>query len=210
MSFCGAVELVLLALPFGRERRGSFLELRQLLVEALQAVLRARIVFLLQRLVLDLAADDLAVDGIELLGLGIDLHAQARRGLVDEVDRLVGKEAIGDVAVRQGRRGDERRVLDAHAVVQLVFLLEAAQDRDRVLDRRLGDEDRLEAPGERRVLLDMLSVFVERGRADAMQLAARQRRLQEVRRIHRAIGLAGADERVHLVDEEDDARLRRS
>ena len=71
------------------------------------------------------------------------------------------------------------------------------------------DEDRLEAPGERGVLLDMLAVFVERGRADAMQLAARQRRLQQVGGIHRAVGLAGADQRMHLVDEQDDAALGR-
>jgi hypothetical protein len=50
----------------------------------------------------------------------------------------------------------------------------------------------------------MLAVLVERGRADAVQLAARQRRLQQVRGIHRAIRLAGADQRVHLVDEQDD------
>ena len=93
--------------------------------------------------------------------------------------------------------------------MDLVFLLEAAQDRDRVLDRRLADEDRLEAPRQRRVLLDVLAVFVERGRADAMQLAARQRRLQHVGRVHRAFGLAGADERVQLVDEDDDLALRR-
>ena len=71
------------------------------------------------------------------------------------------------------------------------------------------DEDRLEAAGERRVLLDMLAVFVERGGADAVQFAARQRRLQQVRRVHRAFGLARADERVHLVDEQDDAALGR-
>ena len=74
-----------------------------------------------------------------------------------------------------------------------------------VLHRRLVDEDRLEAAGERGVLFDMLAVFVERGGADAVQLAARQRRLQQVRGIHRAVGLAGADQRVHLVDEQDDA-----
>ena len=94
-------------------------------------------------------------------------------------------------------------------MVQLVFFLEPAQDRDRILDRRLGDEDRLETARERRVLLDMLAIFVERRRADAMQFAARQRRLQEIGRIHRAVGLAGADERVHLVDEQDDAAFRR-
>ncbi len=65
-------------------------------------------------------------------------------------------------------------------------------------------QHRLEAPLERRVLLDALAVLVERRRADAAQLAARERRLEQVRRVHRALGGAGADERVELVDEEDD------
>ena len=62
-----------------------------------------------------------------------------RGGLVDEVDRLVGQEAVGDVAVREHRGGDERRVADPDAVMGLVALLQPAQDRDRVLDRRLVD-----------------------------------------------------------------------
>jgi hypothetical protein len=53
------------------------------------------------------------------------------------------------------------------------------------------------------VLLDVFTVFVERGRADAVQLAARQRRLQHVAGVHRALGLAGADHRVDLVDEDN-------
>ena len=64
--------------------------------------------------------------------------------------------------------------------------------------------DRLEAPLERRVLLDVLAVLVERRRADAMQFAARQRRLEHVGGVHRALRLAGADERVQFVDEQDD------
>jgi hypothetical protein len=40
-----------------------------------------------------------------------------------------------------------------------------------------------------------------------MQFAARQRGLQEVGGVHRAVGLAGPDKRVHLVDEQDDAAL---
>ena len=70
--------------------------------------------------------------------------------------------------------------------------------------RRLADHDRLEAPLERGVLLDVLAVLVERGRADGVQLAARQHRLEHVRRVHRAFGGAGADDGVQLVDEEDD------
>ena len=94
-------------------------------------------------------------------------------------------------------------------MVLLVFVLQAAQDRDGVLDRRLGDEDRLEPARQRGVLFDVLAVFVERGGADAMQFAARQRGLQQVGRVHRAVGLAGADQRVHLVDEQDDGAFGR-
>ena len=69
---------------------------------------------------------------------------------------------------------------------------------------RLADEHLLEAALQRGVLLDVLAVFVQRGRADAVQLAARQRRLEHVAGVHRAFGLAGADHGVQLVDEQDD------
>ena len=136
---------------------------------------------LLQRLALDLELDDAAVEILDFLGLGFDLHADAARRLVHQVDRLVGQKAVGDVAVAERRRGDHRGVGDAHAVVELVFLLQPAQDRDGVVDRRLADEHRLEAAFERGVFLDMLAIFVERGRADAVQFAAGKRRLEQVR-----------------------------
>ena len=78
-------------------------------------------------------------DLVELGRHRVDLHAQLRRRLVHQVDRLVGQEAVGDVAVRQHRRRHQRRVLELHAVVDLVALAQAAQDADRVLDRRLAD-----------------------------------------------------------------------
>ena len=94
-------------------------------------------------------------------------------------------------------------------MVRLVALLQAAQNRDRVLDRRLVDVDRREAALERGVLLDVLAVLVERGRADAAELAAGEHRLQEIRGVDRTLGGARADDRVELVDEEHDATLAR-
>ena len=64
--------------------------------------------------------------------------------------------------------------------MQLVFLLEAAQDRDGVLDRRLGDDTPAGTAAPARRPSRRASVFVERRRADAMQLAARQRRLSRL------------------------------
>ena len=92
-------------------------------------------------------------------------------------------------------------------MVRLVALLQPAQDRDRVGDGRLADHDRLEAPLEGGVLLDVLPILVERRRADAAELAAGEHRLQQVAGGDRSFGRAGADDRVQLVDEEDDPAL---
>ncbi len=92
-------------------------------------------------------------------------------------------------------------------MVHLVALLEPAQDRDRVLDRRLADEDLLEPPLERGVLLDVLAELVERRRADHAQLAAGEHRLDHVAGVDRALGTARADDRVELVDERDHLAL---
>ncbi len=104
----------------------------------------------------------------------------------------------------QHRRRDHRAVLDAHAVMHLVALLQPAQDADGVFHAWLVHEHRLEAPFQRRVLLDVLAILVQCGRANRPQLAARQHRLEHVAGVHRALGSARADNRVQLVQEQDD------
>ena len=144
---------------------------------------------------------------LELLVVGRRLHAldaQAGPGLVDEVDGLVGQVAVGDVAVGEVGRGDERLVGDGDPVVRLVAVAEALQDLDGVGDGRLVDLDLLEAPLEGGVLLEVLAVLVERGGADGLQLTAGEHRLEDRRRVDGAFGGTGTDERVELVDEQDD------
>ena len=163
--------------------------------------------------------EDLAVDGLvlaagDLLDLLLELaqrlragrgvDAGLRAGLVDQVDRLVREEAAGDVARAQAGGGLDggRVVLDV--VERLVPRRDAAEDLDRLVHGRLVDAHGLESALERGVLLDELAVFVERGRADALEFAAGERRLEDVGGVHRALGTAGADDAVDLVDEEDD------
>ena len=93
-------------------------------------------------------------------------------------------------------------------MVRLVTPLEPAEDRDRVLDRRLADVHLLEAPLEGGVLLDELAVLVEGGGADEPQLAAGQHRLEHVRSRDRPLAPARAHEHVQLVDERDDPAVR--
>src|SRR5206468_3201481 len=93
---------------------------------------------------------------------------------------------------------------DGDLVVILVARADPHEDRDGLLDRRLLHHDRLKPALERRVALDVLSELVERRGADALKLAAGERRLQDVRRVDSAFGGPRADERVQLVDEQDD------
>ena len=198
---------VLLVLPVRDLRVALLGELRELRLDRGEPSLRLLVCLLGERGLLDLELADAALDDVDLERHRVDLDAQARRGLVDEVDRLVGELTGGDVAVRQDRGRDERRVLDPHTVVDLVALLQPAEDRDRVVDRRLAHEHLLEAPLERGVLLDVLAVLVERRRADHAQVAAREHRLDHVAGVDRTLGTAGADDRVQLVDEGDDLAL---
>ena len=71
-------------------------------------------------------------------------------------------------------------------------------------ERGLLHLHRLEAALECGVLLEVLAVLVERGGADGLQLAAGEHRLQDAGRVDGALGGAGTDERVDLVDEQDD------
>ena len=108
------------------------------------------------------------------------MHSETRGGFIDQINGFIRQKTIRNIAVRQHGGRDNGPVRNPDAMVHLVFFLEAAQNRDRILDGGFRHKDRLEAAGKRRVFLDMLAVFVERRGADAMQFAACQSGLQEI------------------------------
>ena len=55
-----------------------------------------------------------------------------------------------------------------------------------------------------RVLFNVKSIFIERGRTHTSQLAAGQHRFEHVCGIKRAFGFARPNQRVQFIDEEDD------
>ena len=94
-------------------------------------------------------------------------------------------------------------------MVDLVALLEPAQDTDGVFHGRLCSIDLLETPLEGGVLFDVLAVLIQRGCTNEAQLTAGQHGLDHVAGVHGAFaGSAGADDGVQLIDEGDDFALR--
>ena len=81
-------------------------------------------------------------------------------------------------------------VANLHLVVGLVTITQSAQDRDRVLNRWLLNQNRLEAPFECGVGFHVLAVLIECRGADGMELAAREHGLEHVGRVHGAVGRA--------------------
>ena len=88
-------------------------------------------------------------------------------------------------------------------------LREAPKHHGRLLHRRLLDLHGLEATLERSVLLEVAFELAPGRRGNRAQLAPRERRLQQVRGVAPPLRPARADERVRLVDEEDDGLRRR-
>src|SRR6185312_9581699 len=197
-----------LLLPAGAQSRRLLAQSRKLALHFLQAIFGIFVRLALQSGFLDFQRSRVTFQLVNLRRNRPDLNCQRSRRLVYKVNRLVRQEAIGDVAVRKRRRRHNRRVLDANFVVRLIALLQSAQNGNRVLHIRLAYKHNLETPLQGRVLLNVFAVFVQRGRANRAQLAAGQRRLQHVGGVNRALRRARANQRMQLVNEENDLPVR--
>ena len=102
----------------------------------------------------------------------------------------------------------DNRLRNMDAVVLFIVGLNPVEDPYGVRDRRLRNRDGLKTPFQRRVFFNIFAVLRKSRRADHLNLPARKRRLQNIRGIHGAFGIARADKIMHLVDEQDDIALR--
>ena len=149
-----------------------------LLLQGRLQLVRLGVVLRTDRLIaFALEATDVFLHRLRVNRLGLGAEANARRGLIDQVDGLVRQEPIADVPVGELRGRDDRLVGDPHPVEGLVPILQAPQHHDRLVHRWLADQHGLEAALERRVLLHVLAVLIDRRRADHVELAAGERRL---------------------------------
>ena len=105
------------------------------------------------------------------------------------------------------RRRLEGLIRDDQVMMFLVRRADALEDLDGLFLGRFFHLNGLEAPFEGGIRFNVLAIFVQRGRADDLQFAARKGGLEDVGRVHGGAGCAGAHQHVDFVNEQDGAGL---
>ncbi len=132
-----------------------------------------------------------------------------RTGRIEKAHAFVRQLPCGNIPRGQTHRRLQRRLGDRDAVMLLQHRHQPAHHRHRDIVLRLVDLHGLETPGQRRIALEILLVFRPGGGCDRAQLAARQLGLYQIGRIALPGRPTRADQRVRLVDEQDDRHRRR-
>ena len=135
-----------------------------------------------------------------------DRHLGA--GRVEQAHALVGQLPAGDEPPREFDGLHHRLVEHRHLVVLFECFDHAAEHPAGHLVGRLLHLHHLESSRQGRILLEILLVFCPGRGGDGPQLTAGERRLEHIGRIPLPRLAAGADQRVGLVDKEDDRRWR--
>ena len=131
----------------------------------------------------------------------------ARSGFVNQIDGLVRQKAVGNVAVGMRHRKVDGVVGIRDRVKFFVAVFDSEKNFGRISFVRRRNFYRLEAALQRAVFLDGLAILPRSGRADALNFAARKRRLEDVGGVKRTFRRARAHQRVQFVNK-DDAVLR--
>ena len=134
------------------------------------------------------------------------MYARAR--LVEGVDGLIWHKAVCHIAVCQFDTCHERLVRIAHVVMLLVAVLDVMEYLQRLLVGRRLHLHLLESAFQCSVLLNRVTVFVERRGSDTLDGTTCQRRFHDVCCVHRTRSRTSSDDGVDLVDEYDDVRVR--
>ncbi len=128
---------------------------------------------------------------------------------VEQVDRFVGQEPVGNIAVGQTHGCFHSFVHNPQLVEFLVLLAQATNHFHRQFRSRLFHHNRLEATGHRRVFLNVFTVFRKGRCPNQTHVRGRNHRLQHGCHVHRARCIAKTHHRVDLINKQDDVRVAR-
>ena len=201
------LDLFLLRVPLGSEGFRSIAQIGEFLAQVFQTGLARLVLLLFQGGFLYFQLHDPTRHFVEFRRQRIDFRPDHGAGFVNQVNRLVRQEPIGNVTMAQGRGGHQRVILDADTMMHFKTFFQAAQDTDRVFDGGLFDHDRLKAPFQGGIFFNILAVLIDGRRTDTVQLATCKHRLEHVARIDGALCLAGTDNGMQLIDKEQDPAI---
>ena len=139
---------------------------------------------------------------------GAQVQADPGAGGIQYVDGFVRQLPARQVAGRHFRGGFQGAVGDQYLVGFFVDGAQATEDVDGFARGRLVQGDWLKAAAQGRVFFEVFLVLAPGGGSDGTQLAAGQGWLQQVGSVGAAFAVAGANEGVGFVDEQDDWRNR--
>ena len=113
-----------------------------------------------------------------------DVHSRSR--FIQDVNGLVRKKAIGNVAIRKLDTSLNGSIGIDDIVVVFVFVFDVIQDLDGLFWGGGIHHHYLETTRQSAILLNVLSVFVQGRSTDALDFSSRQGRLKHIRGIQRA------------------------
>ena len=92
-------------------------------------------------------------------------------------------------------------------MVYLVTILQTTKNGNRIFHGRFFYHNRLEPTFQSRILFNILTVFIQCGRTDTMKLTTGQHRLQHIAGIKGSVCLACTDNRMQLINKQDDLTI---
>ena len=149
----------------------------QFLLNFRQMLLRQLVILFLEGCFFNFVLNDFALNNIQFCRHGVNFRANHCTRFIDQINRLIRQESVGNIPIGQCSGCNQRRILNLYAVIDFIAFLQTTQNRNGIFHCRLTDHNGLETTFQSRILFDILAILVQCRCTDAVQLAACQHRL---------------------------------
>ena len=156
-----------------------------------------------RRLFFDANVFDFLFDFLDIRRSRHRVDPRTRASFIHDVNRFIWKKTTRDITLGKFHGGFERFVSQLRLVVRFVFRAQPFENQNCFFDRGRVDFHCLKTTFQGRVFFNILAIFVQRRGTDALQFAAAQGGLDDVRSVHGALRRTGPDNRVQFVDKQD-------
>ena len=132
------------------------------------------------------------------------LYFFLRTGFIKNVNRLVRKKTLRNIAAAQPYDCRNNVIVIHNAVKMLVLRFYSLKNFYGIFVSRFFNVNFLKTPRKCRIFFDVAAVFFCSSSADKLKFTAAKRRFQHIRRIHLPFRTAGTDNRMQLINKQND------